>query len=63
MSVYIVAKNDVPYHATFSEQEARQLYDSVLKSGRYRQVSMAVVPTSWEPRVILESVQFEDAIG
>jgi len=63
MQVYIVSKNDVPCHATFSEQEAQRLYDSVVQSGRYRQVSVAVMPASWEPRVIMETAQFADAIG
>lgn len=63
MQVYIVTKNDVPCHATFSEREAQRLYDSVVHSGRYRQVSMAVLPASWEPRVILESAQLGDAVG
>jgi hypothetical protein len=49
MPVYIVAKNDVPCHATFNEQEARQLYDSMLQSGRYRRVSAAVLFAYWEP--------------
>ena len=58
MNVYIVIKDDVPSCATLSEQEAHAVFDSSVRSGRYRQASVHVVSTVEEDRkVLLEAYQ------
>ena len=63
MPIYVVTKNDLPCHATFSEQEARQLFDSSVHSGRYRQVAVMMVPATSGLRVIMEAAQGQEGTG
>ena len=63
MTLYVVTKNDLPCHATFSEQEARQLFDSTVHSGRYRQVAVMMVPATSRLRVIMEAARAAEAGG
>ena len=60
MPLYVITKNDLPCHATFSEQEARQLFDSTVHSGRYRQVAVMMVPGTGRLRVVMEAAQGAD---
>lgn len=55
MTLYVVTKNDTPCHATFSEQEAVQLFDSSVRTGRYRQVAVMRIPAIAGCQVIMEA--------
>lgn len=61
MPIYLVTKNDRPCLATFSEQEAQQMFESTVQSGRYRQVAVVMVPSSTSLRVIMEAAQAPEA--
>lgn len=60
--LYVITKNDTPCHATFSEQEARQLFDSTVHAGRYRQVAVMMVPVPPDTRVIMEAAQAPETV-
>jgi hypothetical protein len=61
MPIFIVTKNDTPCHATFNEQEAQHLFESTVRSGRYRQVAVVMVPSSTNLRVLMEAAQAPEA--
>ena len=56
MNVYIVTRDDVPLCATFSEQEASAKFDSTVRSGRCREASLLVVPTTQEYSRVLRQM-------
>ena len=62
MPIYVVTRNDVPWHATFSKQEARQLFDSTVHSGQYQQVAVMMVPMSSEAYVLVEAAQLPEGV-
>ena len=55
MDVFIVTKDDVPYHATFSKREASQIFDGIVLAGTFRQASVVAISTIQEYRRVVFS--------
>lgn len=60
MPIYVVTKDEMPCHATFSEDEARQLFEKTLRSGQYDQVAVLMAPSWQNMRVLWEAAQQPD---
>lgn len=63
MPLYVIVKNDTPCHATFSEQEARQLFQMTVHSGQYNRVAVLEAQASQNMRVLLEAAQAPGYLG
>ena len=46
MRVYVVTRNDEPYRATFSEQEACETFDGLVGGPGFEQAAVIELPTS-----------------
>ncbi len=58
MEVFVVTKDDVPYHVTFSEREASQIFDGIMRAGTFRQASVVAISTMQEyHRVLFDAGQ------
>jgi hypothetical protein len=53
MEVFIVTKDDVPYHATFSKREASLIFDGIVQAGTFRQASVVALSMMQEYRRVL----------
>ena len=53
MEVFIVTKDDVPYHATFSQREASLIFDGIMHAGTFRQASVVAISTIQAYRRVL----------
>ena len=53
LEVFVVTKDDVPYHATFSKHEASLIFDGIIQAGTFRQASVVAVSTMQEYRRVL----------
>jgi len=62
MPLYVVTKNETPIHATFREDEARQLFQMTIHSGQYNQVAVLVVPAWQNMHVLFEAAQQNDQL-
>lgn len=51
--VFVITKDDVPYHATFSKHEATLIFDSIVETGAFRQASVVAISTIQEYRRVL----------
>ncbi len=62
MQVYIVIKNDKPCGVTLKRREAYELYDDIVRSGRYHQAAVrSIAAGDDDQEVVLEAFQAPDA--
>jgi len=51
--VFVITKDDVPYHATFSQHEATLIFDGIVETGAFREASVVAISTIQEYRRVL----------